>query len=67
MYGAGIEILVATIEASQSLDPDVISQHISSTSYSTFYANISFDSNNQANMVMLVWQVLLVVCKDVTS
>jgi hypothetical protein len=60
MY-TGIEILVATIEATQSLDSDVIEQALLSTVYSTFYSNITFNENHQADMVMLVWQVLLLL------
>ena len=54
----GIEILVATIEATQSLDSNVLQQAMASTVYSTFYANISFNENHQANMVLLGWQVM---------
>lgn len=49
--------MVSTIEAVQSLDVHVIEEALLSTVYSTFYSNMTFDENHQANMVLLVWQV----------
>ena len=52
-----IEILVATMEKTQSLDSDVIQDALSRTSFSTFYANMTFDDNRQGSMELLILQV----------
>jgi hypothetical protein len=53
----GLEILVASIEATQSLDSGVLAAELSSRTYPTFYANLSFDANHQALLELLVRQV----------
>lgn len=54
---AGLEILVASIEAAQSLDADVLAAQLSSRSFATFYANLTFDDNHQGVLDLLVRQV----------
>ena len=55
---AALEILVASIEATQSLDSDVLVAELVSRPYHTFYANLSFDTNHMAVLGVLVRQVI---------
>jgi hypothetical protein len=54
---AGLEILVASIESTQSLDSTVIAKELVSRSYHTFFANLSFDTNHQGILDVLARQV----------
>jgi hypothetical protein len=57
LINVGLEILVASIEATQSLDSNVLAAELVSHSYHTFYANLSFDANHMAVLGVLVRQV----------
>ena len=52
-----LEVLLATIESTQSLDSGDIALALASRTFNTFYSNISFDENHQIDMNVLVYQV----------
>jgi ABC-type branched-subunit amino acid transport system substrate-binding protein len=54
---ASAEVLVQVIESTQSLEADVLRNALSNEYFETFFANITFDENNQASFDMLVVQV----------
>ena len=56
---AAIEILIAAVEMTQSLDPTIISDYLLSSNFRTFYGDISFDGNHQVIIDMLVLQLRL--------
>ena len=55
----GLEILVAAIESKKSLDSKVLAEELASSSYRTFYANLTFDANHQAVLDKFVRQVII--------